>query len=341
MEELSERQKLILKAIIQEYVNNIEPISSKLLNEKYDLGISSATIRNEMASLERLDFLNHPHTSAGRVPTTKGYRLYVDGLLSDKGASCGVEFADKGLLNLIDREVEEVLKEATKLLSEITSYISVMLLPPKDSAYIKHFNLFKLSQKTVLLVAFDSNGEVLKERIELQKILSDQILQNIENIINKLYAEKRASVIKESKKPDARGLGLPVECNVFFNRLEHLFDEKADNRLFMEGLAGIASGPNFKSFEQSSDLLILIGDKQKIVRFIDGIDKDHDLAIKIGNEMSETSGNCSFIGANYNFRSASFGTLGLIGPFHMNYPRAISAVQYFANNLSAIFKKIV
>lgn len=338
MEELSERQKLILKAIIQEYVTNIEPISSKLLNEKYDLGVSSATIRKEMASLEGLDYLNHPHTSAGRIPTTKGYRLYVDSLLNAK-ANYEIDFADKQLLNLIDHEVEEVLKEATKLLSEITNYISVMLLPPKASAHIKHFNLFKLSPKIVMLVAFDSNGEVLKERIELQKTLSDQILQNIENIINKLYAEKRASVIKESRKPDARGLGLPDECNIFFNRLEHLFDDK-DDRLFVEGMSRIADGQNFK-FEQSSDLLILIGDKQKIVRFIDGIEKDHDLAIKIGNEMSEISGNCSFVGANYNYGSSSFGTLGLIGPFHMNYPRAISAVQYFANNLSAMFNKIV
>lgn len=341
MEELSGRQKLILKAIIQEYVTNIEPISSKLLDDKYELGISTATIRNEMATLEKLQYLDHPHTSAGRVPTTKGYRLYVDSLIDNSETACQPPFSSTEMFDFADREVNDILHQATTLLSQITSYISIMRLPPKHSVYIKHFNLLKLAPKTILLIAFDSKGEVYKERIDMQKSLSDHILQNIENIINKLYAEKHVSIIKESKKPDVRGLGLPDECDVFFNRLTNLFEENHNSRVLMEGLSTITQDSYFKFLDKSQDLLIIFGNKERVARFLDNIDQNEGLTIRIGNEMAEISDNCSYIGANYYYGSSSYGTLGLIGPCHMDYQRAISAVRFFTNNLSATFEKIV
>lgn len=341
MPDLTERQKLILKAIIQEYVTNIEPISSKLLNDKYKLGISSATIRNEMAALEKLDYLNHPHTSAGRIPTAKGYRLYVDSLLNSNDEHYKLELAHKKLFKLMDHEIEDVLQEATKLLSEITNYISIMLLPPKDSIRIKHFSLLKLAPNVVLMIAIGTNGKILKERIELEKGLSDQVLQKIENIINKLYAEKHASVIKKSIKPSVRGLGLPDECDIFFNRLTSLFDENDDSRIFVEGLSKIAQQPNFKNLDSSQELLVFFGNKTRMLKLVNNISKEDDLTIRIGNEISEIPGDCSFIGAEYYYSLSSYGTLGLIGPCHMNYPRAISAVRFFTASLSAIFEKIV
>ena len=345
----SERSRRILSAIVHDYIHTAEPVSSKAIATRYSLGLSPATIRSIMAELEVGGFLYQPHTSAGRVPTDKSFRLYVDGL----GSLEEPLDVDKELLGRsLDAAggMESVLSETARALSVLTSCAGLMFIPRKPEFVIKRINFLVLDHDSLMMVFTSSLGAVETRLVRLGGDMRKLDVEKTSNYLNDMAGgltvrELRARIVDEMKKDkflydelmnSALKLGA-MALDQGGRQVNGAMDPGSD--LYVEGKVNILEQPEFRDdFERMKKLFSAFEEKGLLLKILDRSLEGGGLHIYLGSE-SHVKGfeGLSFVTAPYGRGGTVLGTIGVMGPVRMNYPRIIPLVDYTAGLLSRLF----
>ena len=333
--EMDERKIKILQAIINDYINTAEPVGSRTIAKKYDLGISSATIRNEMSDLEEMGYLEQLHTSSGRKPSDKGYRLYVDKLMQIERIPQEEELLIKGyLLNVALYEVDRVLKQATSLLSELTKLTCVLRSPSVKKSYIKSIQLIKIDNADILSVIITDAGIIKNNIIKVSKIISSEILSKLTLILNarlkNLTIEEINLEVINNLKNDL--VGYEDIFNAIIPALYDTLNAVESSEVHLEGATNIFNYPEYNDIDRAREFLSLLNNKDYIKALIDAGD---GVSVRIGEEnYVPGSKECSVISASYNLGDRPLGTIGIIGPTRIPYSKVISVMAMVMKHLN-------
>jgi len=335
---LDDRKLKILHAIIQSYITSAEPIGSRTISKKFDLGISSATIRNEMSDLEELGYLVQPHTSAGRIPSDKGYRLYVNRLLQSKNMNFIVRYDLKNELVEEIGEVDQLIYNAAKILSKVTNYTSLAIAPQIKKSKLKHIQLIPIDESKILVVIVTNSGIVKNTVLRTDIAMSPDQLNIISNFLNdKLKGYDIGDINSELLDK------LVSEMYEFKNSILNIFpimlqvlEDATDVEVFSEGVTKIFNFPEYNDLEKARNFISFIENKPNIVKMLLNREQN-DIEVTIGSEnvYDEIKG-CSVITATYSLNGKTIGKIGVIGPTRMDYSNVINAVRSLSLDLNEI-----
>jgi heat-inducible transcriptional repressor len=339
---LNQRQLQILKLIIDDFIDTGEPIGSRTIAKKSPLGISSATIRNEMADLEDLGFLYQPYSSAGRIPSEQGFRFYVDALVSDSILEQDKKQKVRSLLISKQISPEEIVKEAATMLSSMSKMIAIITLPTFKKSRLKNMKLVRITENKVLLILVSDKGIVKSRELEFPSIdqrildiLSDSLLNRLYNFTIEDINVKNISKIKFELKQyeDIIEYLLPI--------LKSTLEGIDDLEFYVDGINNVIGLKEFSDVNKLKDFLEILEDKDKMAKIL--IEDELDgISVKIGSENKlEQFKECSLIRGNYGFKDNDKGVIAIIGSTRLDYGKAISYVDYFRNTLTDIFNGIV
>ncbi|MBP3384089.1 MAG: heat-inducible transcription repressor HrcA, partial [Firmicutes bacterium] len=338
---LSERKLKILQAIISDFIKTAEPVGSRTLSKKFDLGISPATIRNEMADLEEMGYLTHPHTSAGRVPSEMAYRLYVNEMMGKSELSDEMKTAISNELYDNVMELEKTVQHAAKILSEITNLTSFAMTPTKERDTLKYINLLPVDETTVVLMIVSDSGKVSNTALRLNVPYTEDSLELLSktmtyNYRGKTISEALATNIIESIRTDMEAMS-GLAQNVMPNFMRTL-EQMLDVNLYMDGLTNIFSIPEYNSdIDRAKTFLEMLGKKEDFTKTL--VNRENGVMITIGHENTEdTMKDCSVITATYHVNGELAGKIGVIGPTRMKYGEITSVIEYLTDNISNAFK---
>ena len=341
--ELNEREKNILRYIIQQFILTASPVGSRNITKRYDLGISPATVRNIMSDLEESGFIDHPHTSAGRVPTDKGYRFYVDSLMN-------IQIIDHDDKNFIDREFEnkidvkdELLKVASNILSKITRHIACVTYPRLESGTLEKLQLISLSSTRVLVVISIKGGLVKTITIEFNSEIKEQQIHTVQNLLNERLVGLSFKEIRATFNERFSDIGDDHKAiiRLFLNSADKVFkDTRSNENIFITGAKNVIQQPEFEDPIRFQSVVELIEDKDIIVHILDKSEEinSDDVYISIGKENEDQKLiDYSLITKEYKIGDVS-GHLGIIGPKRMEYSKVIAIVDYVAKMLTETLK---
>lgn len=340
--EMDERKIKILQAIINDYINTAEPVGSRTIAKKYNLGISSATIRNEMADLEDMGYLEQLHTSSGRKPSDKGYRLYVDRLMPSGDLTKEEELLIKcQIIDAAMYEVDKILKQAAGVLSELTKLACIIKTPSVRKSYIKSVQLLNLETNTILLVVVTDSGIIKNSIIRLKGVApSEDVLVKISIAVNSrvrnlTIEEINLHVINDIKKD------LGNYEDIFNAIIPVLYDslkESEESNIYTEGSTNIFNYPEFNDIDKAREFLSLLNDKDTLSSMLNN---ENNLSIKIGGEnfLPEAKG-CSIITATYSIDDRPLGTIGLIGPTRIPYSKIVSIMAKVMKELNESLRQL-
>jgi heat-inducible transcriptional repressor len=342
-EELNQREKAILRSIVHQFILTATPVGSRNITKKYDIGFSPATVRNVMADLEDSGFINHPHTSAGRVPTDKGYRYYVDSLMDIEKLNTKERGLIEDSLGSITDEADELVKITSKLLSSITRQIACVTYPNLESGILAKIQIISLTSTRILTVISIKSGMVKTITMELETEMIESQLESVQSLLNEklsgLSFEEIRNTFKE-RFSDANEDQRPI-IRLFVDSVDKLFkDDFKSERLIVTGAKNLIQQPEFENPENFQSIIELIEDKDVIIHIMEksSESKKEEVYISIGSENIEKKlKEYSFVSKEYKFGETS-GTLGIIGPKRMEYSRIVAIVDYLARILSEQLK---
>ena len=269
---IDDRKIRILEAIINDYINTGEPVGSRTIAKRYDLGVGSATIRNEMSDLEDMGYLEQPHTSAGRVPSSKGYRLYVDNLMQRSKLSIDEELRiKKYLIDCAMLEVDKIVKQASTLLSELTNLTCVVQTPSVRQSYIKSVQLLMVDEFNLVSVIVTDSGVIKNHRIKVAKVPSVEELQTINKVINSRLQnltidEINLEVINNLKRDF---VGYDDLFNAIVTALYDSLKEESSSEIFMEGTTNIFNYQEYNDIESAKEILNLLYNKDYVIELLE------------------------------------------------------------------------
>ena len=337
--DLSERKLKILQAIISDYVRSAEPVGSRTLSKKYDLGISPATIRNEMADLEEMGYLTHPHTSAGRVPSDKAYRLYVNALMEKKELSGEEKLVIAQRLQGSVNEFEKTIEHAAAVLSEITNLTSFAMTPAQNNDTLKFINLLPVDEHTVVLMIVAESGKISNQALRMKVPYTEESLQLLAKTMTYNYKGKTISEaltlnIIEDVETDITAMS-GLAANVMPNFMKTLEDMLNVN-LYMEGLTNIFDIPEYNDLGKARSFLNMLSQKEDFTRKL--LEREDGIIVTIGEENADDiMQDCSLITATYHVDGKMVGKIGVIGPTRMQYGEVTSIIEYLTDNLNNVF----
>ena len=358
--ELDERKRKILEAVIKNYLETGEPVGSRTISKYTDLKLSSATIRNEMSDLEELGLIFQPHTSAGRIPTDKGYRLYVDNLMAakeDELAKRESEVEEKEeelssirdeLNNKVDR-VEELLQNVVKVLAKDTNYASMITSPKAVGNKLKLVQLSQLESDRILAVIVMEGNMIRNRVIPVSEEISPENLLKLNILLNttltgKTLSEMNLDLVIRMERQAKEHEGLVKEV------MDAIVDaiSSADGEIYTSGATNIFKYPELSDSARASELILALEEKNSLNGFVsDSADSDedtgndnHGIQVYIGNETQvESMKDCSVVTATYELSDGMKGTIGIIGPKRMDYEKVVGTLKNVRNQLDDIFKK--
>lgn len=344
-----ERKRKLLQAIIHQYIKTAKPVGSAFLADQYKLDLSSATIRNVMAELEEEGFLTHPHTSAGRVPTDKAYRFYVDSLADLQRLAQLEEQRIQSDYQERIRQIEELMSTTTKTLSVMSKYTGFVTAPNLEQAHLRHLELVPLDNDRVLVVMVADSGMVKHRVVAFQRHYPKELLPSLARMMNeqlggKTFSEVRENILDHIEHAGQRQLDLIEMARGITNEAF----EMVDDEIYMEGTSNILSLPDFRDFDQVRSLAYLLDEKRLIGDAINKSLEDAEISkkwpgvqVKIGaeNKIPQLS-NLSVVTATYTIHNRTVGVLGIIGPKRMEYPRMMGLVSYVAKSVSKVLNKL-
>jgi len=342
-EDLNDREKTILRSIVQQFILTASPVGSRNITKKFNVGVSPATVRNIMSDLEDNGFINHPHTSAGRIPTDKGYRYYVDTLMEIQK----LKSSDKGIIDKsLDQnilETDEILKIASRLLSTITKQIACVTYPTLDNGILEKIQLLIISSTRLLVVVSIKSGLVKTMTLEFESEVESEKLQIVESLLNERLNGLTFQEIRKTFKDRLSDIGdneKPI-IRLFIDSVDRIFkDQKKDDKIVITGATNIIQHPEFEDPGKFQSVIELIEDKDIIIHIMDRkkFDNTNSVLISIGSENEEEKLNeYSLITKEYTFGETS-GTVGIIGPKRMEYSKVVAIVSYLGDMLSEVLK---
>lgn len=340
--ELDERKRKILNAIIKTYLETGEPVGSRTISKYTDLNLSSATIRNEMSDLEDMGYIIQPHTSAGRIPSDKGYRLYVDEMLKDKNNE--VREMKEKLIEKADK-LEVILENAAKLLASDTNYTSMITKPKYKKHVVKFLQLSDFDiQKLLMVLVLDNNlvkHRIIDVPVELDKEMVLKLNIVLNTFLQGLGLEGiNISVIQKLKQQAGEYKEL---VDLVLDEIAKIIDEEDQLQIYTSGATNILKYPELSDNNKASEILHTLEEKNMLSRLItDKMDSDTEetgIQVYIGNESSiESMKDCSLVTATYKLEDGVYGKVGIIGPKRMDYEKVVESLQNFMVQLDNIFK---
>jgi heat-inducible transcriptional repressor len=331
-----ERRLAVLRAIVQDYVATEEPVGSKALVERHGLGVSPATVRNDMAALEDEGYITQPHTSAGRVPTDKGYRLFVDRLTTIKPMSAAEKRAISTFLDgAVD--LDDVVSRSVRVLSQLTRQVAVVQYPTLSRSTVRHIELVALAPTRLLVVLILSSGRVEQRVVELPDALDDEVLSDLRARLNQNVAgEVIADAVTALRDADP-GPGRPTTyASVVDVLVEAMLDHRSDERVAVGGTANLARyGDSFDSAVRP--LLEALEEHVVLLKLLGEAHDGGAVTVRIGAEGPyEQLASTSVVATGYGPHDEALATLGVVGPTRMDYPGTMSAVRAVARYVSRI-----
>ncbi len=338
--DLNDREHAILRTIINLYIINAAPVGSRNLSKflEKDIKLSPATIRNIMSDLEEMEYISHPHTSAGRIPTDKGYRYYVDNLPEvDHSANPDFITISSGLEQ---SDGETILKDAGKLLGLISHYLAVVRIPEMKGLTFKKIDILRLSSSHILIVVtFDSNI-VKTVTLEIPYLISETDILAVTQIINEKLAGREFNYVQQNFKYIANEINLTNTSpliGLFVDSIDKVFEKHSSNdKIHIAGTQNLLNLPEFEDISRVRQLLEFMDNEDALISVIDNnAVSQSDVQIKIGSEMNnEAMEDYSIVVSSYKFGNST-GSIGLIGPRRMNYSKVISLVKHVSDTISA------
>ena len=339
-EHLSTRGKQILEAIIEDYIVTAEPVGSRTITRRHPFSLSPATVRNVMADLEEMGFLVSPHTSAGRIPTDKAYRFYVNSLLAVKNIGRDEQEEIVRRCSLAGKDIGEVLKETSRMLSATSHYMGIVMAPRFDSNVFRHMEFVKLGSRRILAILVSQNGTVQNRIIEADEDVSAADLTRMSNYLNELLqgltiAQVRQRLIEEMQSEKARYDLLLARALALSSKTLN----EEDAQVFIEGQVNILEQPEFADVGRMKDIFRTFEKKSAILELLDRAMAAEGVQIFIGSEshLSEMPG-MSLITSTYVTGQNTLGVLGVIGPTRMGYAKVIPIVDYTAKLVSRLLE---
>ena len=338
---LTDRQLLILQVIVDDFIRSAQPVGSRSLSKKEEISLSSATIRNEMADLEELGFIEKTHTSSGRVPSEKGYRYYVDHLLSPQDLNkqdisiIRSVFAEKIF------EFEKIIQRSAQILSELTNYTSIVLGPAVSINKLKKIQIIPLNNETAVAIFVTDTGHVENRMFSLPASVDPSDLEKTVNILNDRLAGVPLEYLNDKIYKEVAML-LKQHIHNYDLMLHTIADSlkmPVHEKLFFGGKTNILSQPEFHDISKIRTLLMMIDQEEWIYNLIR---KDSaGIHVKIGTENNITAmDNCSLITASYSVGAEKLGTIAILGPTRMEYSRVISLLEFLSRDLTVVLTKL-
>lgn len=338
-EKLDARKEKVLLAIVDDYIESAEPVGSRTLARRHDLGVSPATIRNEMADLEMLGYLEHLHTSSGRVPSYKGYRFYVNGLSELKPLSD----AEKALIDrwykARVRRLDEVFKETARIISSVTKNVSLVLAPQLTQAHFRVLQFLPLDSRRVIAVLMTDAGFVENKIIDVPPGAAFEDFQRMARIVNERLAGKSLAGLKrEALAPIRDEIGDESLFEAALEILRRALSEGRE-RLYLGGTTQMLTQPEFHDVEKVKHTLMML-EEEELIKDILHAHMGGGLEVTIGEEnTSKQMKESSIITATYHLNGELLGTIAVLGPTRMEYAKAMSLLNYMNENLSEVIKR--
>lgn len=338
---LDERKQRILQAVIQDYISSAEPVGSRTLARKYDLGVSPATIRNEMADLEMLGYLEHIHTSSGRVPSSKGYRLYVDSLLPVQPMTDAEKVMIDKWYKAKVQQLDQVFQETAKIISKLTRNVSLVLAPQISKAAFRCMQFLPLDDHRVIAVLMTDAGFVENRIMEMPSGSSFEDFQRMAKVINGCLAGHTLGAIRDGS---LKRIEAEIGHNGLYESAMTLIDKALNSqrreRLYLGGTTEVMEQPEFHNVDKVKELLIML-EKDQLMKDILKAHLGDGLTVTIGQE-NEYSGikDCSIVTATYHLDGELLGSMAVLGPTRMEYGRTMSLLNYMNQNLTEVIKRL-
>lgn len=341
--QLDERKMKILQAIIRTYLETGEPVGSRTISKYTDLNLSSATIRNEMSDLEELGYIVQPHTSAGRIPSDKGYRLYVDELMEEKDRE--VDELKELMLERVDK-MELLLKQVARVLAANTNYATMISTPKYQRSKVKFIQLSRVeSTKIVALIVIE--GNILKNQmIDVEEPIDNDTVLKLNILLNTYLSgltidEINLGMITQMKEQAGNHVALVSDV---IDAVAEAIRAEEDLEIYTSGTTNIFKYPELSDSQRASQLLSTFEEKQQLNDLVNETlaksGENHGIQVYIGNESPiQTMKECSVVTATYELEEGVQGTIGIIGPKRMDYEKVMKTLKSLMNQLDSLYKK--
>jgi heat-inducible transcriptional repressor len=333
---MTERRQMILALAIKEYIKKAQPVGSETL-AKLDLGISSATIRNELAVLEEQGYLTHPHTSAGRVPTEKGYRYFVETLMDNMELSPEEQQMIRHQFHQVTLDVEQWMRLSAAVLAHTSNMAALVTAPSAQQTRFKHVELIAISETVAMMVLILQAGTVKQQMLYSTDLLDQDELRRMANQLNERFAGRTASDIKEQM----RGLsGFILAVAERIRQIIEQMDRRTSREIYRDGLLDILRQPEFVAVDRMQQLLEVLEQRTMLEDLLQSFAPAHGVQVVIGSEGGrEELNDYSLVMARYGIEGEASGVVGVIGPMRMQYSRAVSAVRYVSIMLDDLMRR--
>ena len=338
---LNERKKKILQIIIEDYISSAEPVGSRTIARKYDLGLSPATIRNEMSDLELLGYLEQPHTSAGRIPSAQAYRFYVDALIEPGTLTDNDMALIDGWYNERRRNIDDIFQSTAKILSRMTQNVSMVLTNQQTIANFCYLKFLPLDSQHAILCIVADDGSIDTNVVDIPLGMSSEEMDYLAGKMSKLLEDRNLSDISveilQNVHTDV------VEDKPIFSSLlqavRKMTGRRQEQKVFLGGTKQLLNQPEFRDVERVRNLLGILEEEKVLKDLLQG-GEDSGLKVTIGSENKFTGiQDCSMVQATYRLNGQIVGTMAVLGPTRMEYGKVISVMDYLHKYLKTILDK--
>jgi len=339
--DIGDREKRILKAIIDEYINTAEPVGSKVLSSRLNNEMSPATIRNVMADLEADGFLDKPHTSAGRVPSTRGYRFYVDELMPVHELSSAETVQMNRLLNFQIKELDRLMQESNRVLSALMKYAAFMVCPAMSRATIHRIEIIKIDSFNHVIVVVADTGLVKNKLVRVSAVIDGRTFHMLLVLLND---NLRGVPLSEPSPPDIRVFvklagGASELCDEVYAFIRELSYDFTEREVFFGGVANLLKYPEFSNVSRAEQALDYLSGEGGANDLANLAEQHKDIAISIGMENdAESLKQMSIVMSPYRMPGSGGGYIGLVGPTRMDYAKVSAKLRYFTEGLSRLLR---
>lgn len=344
--ELNERKRKILNTIINEYISSAEPIGSRHIAKHADLGLSSATIRNEMADLEEMGYLEQPHTSAGRIPSDKGYRFYVNELMDGYEATQQDIDLLASAMTVKINQFDKVIMQVSLLLSQLTNYTAFLITPEMKHGAIKTIELIPIDSNSVLIVLVTNEGIMKNKRVVLPQGVDSEYIPKISAMLKEKLSglslnEIGVKEINEIKNALGKNGEMLFPVIEFISEI--IDDIQKETEVYLSGVSNIFNFPEYRDIDRAKEFIEFLDDKSSVTKAVSDSHDDDDrvVKIKIGKENDmDIMQNSSLVTANYHLGGRTVGKIGIIGPTRMNYSKVVANINQISKYLEKLLEEM-
>ncbi len=341
-EELNERSQNILEAIVEDYIASAEPVGSRAITRRHSFNLSPASVRNVMSDLEEMGFLCSPHTSAGRIPTEKGFHYYIDSLLKIRDLSKEEQQRLTKSYRFQGMKLEDIMQEVGRVMSGLSNYTGLVMAPKFASTVFRQIEFVRLSHGRLLVIYVSESGLVQNKVIEADPSLTNRDLEQISNYLNRELTGLSIAAVREKIAQQLQ------QERVRYNKLQQralnlsreALQEEGESQVFVAGTALMLEQPEFSTPEQMRRILQTLESKRQLIDLLDSSQQAEGVQIFIGSQSSHAEiDGCSLITSKYSNQKGAIGTLGVIGPMRMDYSQVIPIVDFTAQLVSRILER--